>query len=385
MITIPTIQQIYASVLADLEAEFNVTIPVVGKSFLRGMAAVQAGKLWLSYKALGNVQKNTFVDTADPEAQGGTLERWGRVKLNRNPFPATSAQYTVQVTGTTGAIIPAQSTFKSDDSSQNPGKLFVLDVAFELDGVNQIVLRALESGLDSQLSISDTLTITAPVALVDALVTVVTETVEPQAAEDIEEYREKVIESFQLEAQGGAGADYRLWSGEVQGVDNSYPYAVSGQTGEVNLFIEATVADSTDGFGTPSQALLDAVKENIEVPTADLPARKPLGTLVNYLPVTPLEVNINIDSFADLTVDIETLITSAIESDLTEVRPFVDSIDILANKNDIFDVNNIISIILTARPGSVFGAVTLTVDGSTVNTYTFEGGEIPYLGTVSFS
>lgn len=386
MITIPTLGQIYTSVLADLEAEYNVTIPLIGKSFLRSVAAVQAGKLWLMYKSLANVQKNTFVDTADPESIGGSLERFGRVKLGRNPFPATAGQYTVQVVGTLGAIIPAQTTFKSDDSSLNPGKLFVLDTAFTLDGVDQIVLRALETGLDSKLSISDTLTITAPVALVNSTVTVLSETIEPQAAEDIEEYREKCIEAFQLEPQGGAGADYRLWSGEVQGVNNSYPYAASGLVGEINLFIEATIADSIDGNGTPSVALLNAVQANIEEPTVDLPARKPLSVfLINYLPVTPLQVNITVADFDGITVDIETLITNAIQTELEDVRPFVDSIDILANKNDIFDVNNIISIILQARPGSIFGAVTLEVDGNIVNSYTFENGDIPYLGTVTIS
>jgi hypothetical protein len=386
MIAIPTLQQIYASVLADLEAEMNVTIPVLGKSFLRALAAVQAAKLWLSYKALANVQKNTFADTADPEAIGGTLERYGRVKLGRNPFPAVAGQYTVQVVGTLGAVIPAQTTFKSDDSSLNPGKLFVLDTAFTLDGTDIITLRALESGMDSKLSISDTLTVTGPIALVNAVVTVLTEAIEPQAPEEIEEYRQKIIESFQLEPQGGAGADFRLWAGEVQGVNQSYPYAASGLVGEINLYIEATIADSTDGYGTPSTALLDAVEENIEVPTVDLPARKPLSVFnVNYLPVSPLAVDINIDSFDDLTVDIETLIENALTSKLELVRPFVDSIDVLANKNDIFDVNNIISTILEARPGSIFGAVTLTVDGNVVNTFTFANGDIPYLGTVSFT
>lgn len=384
MTTIPTLQQLYSNVLADLESEFNVTIPVIGKSFLRGLAAVQAAKLWLSYKALGNVQKNTFADTADSESLGGTLERWGRVKLGRNPFPATSGQYTIQVSGTIGAVIPAQRTFKSDDSSLNPNKLYTLDADFILDGINLIVVRALESGIDSKLSISDTMSLTAPISLVDQVATVTEETIQPQAPEDLEEYREKILESFRLEAQGGAGADYRLWSGEVQGVNQSYPYAVSGFYGEVNLYIEATLADSFDGFGTPTQLLLDAVQDNIEVPTVDLPARKPLGTKVNYLAVTPLEITINISSFVGSTPTIESTIENAIIAALELIRPFVDSIDVLSEKNDIFDVNNIISIILAAQPGSVFGAVTLTVDGNVVSTFTFLNGNIPYLGLITY-
>jgi hypothetical protein len=58
---------------------------------------------------------------------------------------------------------------------------------------------------------------------------------------------------------------------------------------------------------------------------------------------------------------------------------------VLSDKNDILDVNRIISVILSAQPGSVFGEVILNVDGSPVSTYTFEFGEIPYLNSVSYS
>lgn len=385
MIQIPTLQQLYVSILADLEAEFNTTIPTFGKNFLRVIASVQAGKLWIYYKLTGKVQKNIFVDTADPESQGGTLERFGRVKLGRNPFPAVSGEYTVLLTGTIGAVVPAQTTFKSDDSSSNPGKLFILDTAFTLDGINLITVRALESGLDSKLSIGNTLTATAPIANVDQIVTVTAETNEPQAAENIEDYRNKAIQAYRLEPQGGAGADYRLWSAEVQGVLQSYPYAATTLSNEVNLYIEATIADSTDGKGTPSSSLLSDVEDSIELPTATRPARKPLTVGVNYLPIIPKDIDITVASFSGITPAIKTLIENAIRTELESVRPFISSIDILSDKNDIFDTNNIISIILSARPGSVFGAVTMTVDGAPVNTYTFVDGEIPFLSSVSIT
>jgi uncharacterized phage protein gp47/JayE len=380
MTNIPTLSELYNSVLADLESELNVTIPVFGKSFLRALAAVQAAKLKLIYLALGNVQKNIFIDTADPESQGGTLERFGRVKLRRNPFPAVAGEYTVQVTGTTGAVIPVSTTFKSDDSATNPGKLFVLDQAFTLDGINLITLRALEPGIDSKLTISDTLTVTAPIALVNSQVTVTAETVEPQNQEDIEQYRRLGIQAYRLEPQGGAQSDFRLWAAEVQGVRQSYPFATPGQTAEVDLYIE-----SNSGDGTASGALLTAVEESIELPTIDRPSRLPLGVFeVNYLSVTPLDIDIEITGFVGITPEIETLLTDAITSELSDIRPFVAGIDVLANKNDIFDVNRIISVILNARPGSVFGAVQLEVDGNIVSTYTFSNGEIPKFNSLTF-
>ncbi|MCK4521555.1 MAG: hypothetical protein KAU20_03195, partial [Nanoarchaeota archaeon] len=115
MANIPTISDLYTQILASLEAQYpGMSIPLVGKNFLRAMAAVQAAKLKLAYLAIGDVQKNIFVDLADPAAQGGTLERFGLVKLGRLPFPAIAGIYTIQLTGTLGATIPASSTFKSN-------------------------------------------------------------------------------------------------------------------------------------------------------------------------------------------------------------------------------------------------------------------------------
>ena len=37
MINLPTTQQIFNNIVADLEAQYNISIPSIGKSFLRAM------------------------------------------------------------------------------------------------------------------------------------------------------------------------------------------------------------------------------------------------------------------------------------------------------------------------------------------------------------
>ncbi len=385
MIRIPTLSELYNQIVADFESELGESIPLFGKSFLRATAAVQAAKLWINYKINAFVQKNSWVDTADPESMGGSLERFGRVKLNRNPYPATAGQYIVTVTGTIGAVIPARTIFKSNDNALNAGKLFILDNQYTLVAVSDsITLRALEIGIDSRLNIGNQLTSTTPISLVNSLAVVSSEAVEPFSSEDIEVYRRKIIESFQLEPQGGSSSDYRLWANEVQGVAQSYPFAVSGQVGQVNLFIEATIEDSTDGQGSASSGLLDDVKDNIELPISGVPARKPVGNIVNYLSVTPLEVNIEIAGFQGLTTDIENLIEGALTEEIAKIRPFVSAIDIVSKRNDTLNTNKIITTILTTVPGSVFGTITLEVDSVATASKTFAGGEIPFLNSVTY-
>lgn len=391
MTTIPTITEIYDNVLADLEAQFGINIPSFGRNFLRVLAAVQAAKLKLYYIAIAGIQKNIFVDTAEPEAIGGTLERFGRVKLNRNPFPAKAGQYTLEVTGTIGAVIPAQTTFKSDDTSENPGKLYILDSAYTLTATTDtITVRSLETGIETKLSVGNTLTSTAPIALVNKSAEVTAELIEPSAAETVEDYRKKALDAYRLEPQGGAATDYRLWAADAQGVKQTYAYAKSGTDYQINLYVEATIADSTDGKGTPSSLLLDAVEEVVEFDPDDTRpneerGRRPLQAIVNFLPVTIKEVDVIINGLVGSTIDIETLITDALTVEINKVRPFVSACDVLAEKNDILDNNKIVATILNTRPGSVFGAITFKVDSTTYTSYTFINGNIPHVNSITFA
>lgn len=390
MIAIKTLSELYDQVKGDLETQYGGSIPLFGKIFLRALAAVQAGKLKLLYLALGGVQKNIFVDTAEPEASGGTLERFGRVKLGRNPFSASAGEYRIEVTGTVGAVIETGTLFKSNDDATNPEKLFIVDSDFELTAsTDNLIVRALEAGLGSQMFVSEGLTATIPIDGVDRAATVLAETTAPLAAEDLEDYRDKTVESFRTEANGGAASDYRLWSKDAQGVLQAYAYARGGFPSEVNLYIEATIVDSIDGKGTPSSAMLTAVEDVVEFdPDTTKPlderGRRPLTAIVNFLPIVVRSIDITINGYVGATAEIETLIENAIREVINQVRPFVAGADILADKNNILDTNKIISAIISAKPGSIFGSIVMEVDSTPDTSIIFTDGDIPFLESVIF-
>lgn len=391
MINIPTISQLYTSILSDIEQQYGVTIPVVGKNFLRIMAGVQAAKLKIYYLAIGNLQKNIYVDLADPEAQGGTLERFGRAKLGRNPFQAISGQYKLSVSGTIGSTVKANTTFKSNDDSLNPGNLYILDNDYTLiSSFDYITVRALTAGQIASLNIFDKLTSTVPIIGVSKTAIVDSEVVEPLDAETIEDYRNKILLSDRLEAQGGASSDFRLWSFDAQGVKTSYAYADSGNSAVINLFIEANISDSIDGKGTPTQAIIDEVESVVEFSpdlTLDLNerGRRPLGVFqINFLPISVKEIKIYINDFENLDVTIDQKILDEVTSKINLIRPFVPGSDILADKNDTLDSNKIISMILNASPGAAFGVVSFTVDSVNYSTYTFDNGNIPFVDSVNY-
>lgn len=389
MINIPTTQELFNSIKLNLEAELNIQIPTFGKAFLFALCGVLAGTLKLFYLTIGKVQKNIFVDTADSEANGGTLERWGRVKLGRNPLPARAAEYEVTITGDVGYTIPAQTTFKSDDDALNPSILYILDAPFTFTTTTEtITLRCLTAGLDGKQSINDTLTATAPLAGANEQVIIDSETIEPLPAETLEQYRQLTIDAFQLEPQGGAGTDYRLWASDAQGVEQTYPYAKSGDSNVVEVFVEAVLSASTDGKGTPSSSILNEVRNVIEFnPNTDLPlferGRRPLGVFdvdVKSVVISDIVITINDSEFS---ANEETLVESSIKDYVKSIRPKVDSIK--ANVDDVIRLNSIIFAIENAVSGVNYGNVEMEINGNPIAvSYELDQGEIGFVDNVNF-
>lgn len=390
---IPTTQQLYSDIRNHLATELGITIPVFGRVVLNAIAMVQAAKLKLFWLAIAFVKKNIFVDTADPESIGGTLERFGRVVLNRSRRVAVQGQYTVTVSGQTGTVIAAGTLFKSDDTATSPGILFQLDTEKTLAATTDtMILRSLTAGPDARLSVNDTLTATSPLINLNDQVTVSAETVEPVAEESIENYREEILRGFRLEPQGGSGTDYRLWSDDVPAVRFVYPYATSGQSNQLNLFIEANQADSTDGKGTPSATTITSVTSVVNFDPDDTRplnerGRKPLSVTVNYLPAIPFDVIITVNGSVNIDTATQANIQAALKSLIDDVRPFVASADIESNRNDALSTNNIVATIQNSLSGNQrFFNITVTVGGiSLVGFRQFFNGEFPFLETLTFS
>lgn len=389
---IPTISELYTDIRSDLATRININIPIFGKVVLNAIAMVQAGKLKLFWLAIARVEKNIFIDTADPESAGGTLERFGRVFLNRERRAAVQGQYTVSVTGTIGAVIAARSLFKSDDTATSPGLLFQLDVEKTLAAATDtMTLRALTAGPDARLQVADTLTSTSPLINVNDQVAVAAETTVPTAEETVENYRDEAIRSVQLEPQGGSPGDYRLWADDVAAVRFVYPFATSGQCGQVDLYVEANQADSTDGKGTPTATTLTDVEAVVDFdPDTTRPqnerGRRHVNVSVNYLAVTPQDVVITVNSPVNIDTDTQATILNDLREVINNVRPFVAGADSITNRNDVLSITLIITTIQNALTGGQsFAGVTVTVGGNPLTTSTqFFNGDIPFLQTLNF-
>ena len=387
---IPTIEQLYSRIESNFRNRLNLTDDDLRK-VLDAFSATISGELKLIYLFLSDIQNNLYPDTADTAENGGELNRMGNIYLNRQPRPATDGYYMLKVNGIAGSQIRAGLTFKSNDDSLNPGKLFITDPAYELTGNNDIIeIRSLESGLSSALAVGNQLTITEPVSGVDQTVIIDSIVSLPIEKESEEVYRKAIIDAIQLEPQGGAKTDYRLWASDVQGVRNVYPYVKENEAGVVQVFVEATRVDSIDGNGTPSEFLLNDVEEAIQFDpdeTIDINerGRRPIQAILEVLPITLIPVDVQIVSLNQNTQDVRNAIRNSMDNYLQTIRPFISGADLARNKSDILNIARLQGIAQDSLTNTnYFLDFKMFVDGNETNISTFSFSNIPFLRNVTY-
>ena len=390
MRNLPTIIELQSSIENEIKNKLGI-IDDGTKKNIHALSSVIAGQMKLLYLGLSDAKDNVFADRASSVSNGGTLERIGNIQLNRNPNPATQGVFEVSVIGELNSVIRSGLTFKSNDDSLNSGQLYITESEVILSGDSDvIIIRSLGTGVDFDLNISDNLTITEPVIGVEKEVSVVSVSEKPLAGETIEDYRAEIILNQQLEPSGGSPADYILWASDAQGVSKAYPYVKNGDGGTVQVYIEATEVDSVDGFGTPSQATLDAAESVILFDlddTKDLEerGRKPIQAFLEMLPIDLIPIDINITGLSEDTTDIRDLISDNIKDYLAGIRPFVSGADIVANKSDVIFSAKVQSVVSDSLDSAnYFETLDLFVSGVNQISYIFTKGDVPYLRNIEF-
>lgn len=390
MRSIPTIQELQDALANDLKSKLNLSSTDL-KTVLNAFDTVLAAQFKLVYLFLSDIQNNIFPDTADTSENGGTLEQLGFIYLGRYPNPATIGIFEAEVVGSAGAVLRAGLTFKSNEDSKNPGQVFILDSEYTLTGTSDIIeIRSIKGGLDYDLNIGDELTITEPVLGVENVITITTILEQPKASENIEVYRQLILDAIQLEPQGGSKTDYRLWSADAQGVRKVYPYVRDGEAGTVDVYVEATIEDSTDGNGTPSSQLLSDVLEVIEFDPDDTKplnerGRRPIQANVETLAITTIPVDVQITGLSNSSISVQNAIINNMKVHLNDIRPYISGADLARNKNDILYSARLQSVATDVlESANFFTGFVMQVDGVTELSYVFTLGNIPYLRNVTF-
>lgn len=391
MANIPSIKQLFSDVSSDLINKLDLSDNDL-KKVLNAFSAVMAGQFKLAYLFLGGIQDELFPDTANTASNGGTLDRQGLIYLNRIRTPETSGYFQLEITGEIGSTLRKDITFKSNDDSLNPSQIYILDQEKTITTVPDFIeVRSIKGGSDVLLEVEDTLTITEPVIGIEKIVKVNTIVSQPLSEESVADYRADIIQSRQLEPQGGSRTDYRLWASDAQGVRLVFPYVKELEAGTVQVYVEATTEDSEDGLGTPTEALLNSVKDVIYFNPDDTLSinergRIPIQATLEVLPIFLNPVDIEINNLDTFTSEIKASIKSNIEIYLKEVRPFVSGADLARNKNDILYSAKLQSVVTdTITSSNFFTEFNVLVNGVSQVSFSFSRENIPYLRNLTIN
>jgi hypothetical protein len=241
-------------------------------------------------------------------------------------------------------------------------------------------------GVIGNLEVGDTLTFASPLANVSREVTVVSVDVTGADAEPVSNYRQRILDRFQKQPQGGAYADYEEWGEEAAGIINVYPY--TGAPGQVNVYSEATPESCGNEDGIPTTAQLESVLNFINYDDTGLASRRNANAWVNSNSIVRTGFNVIVRGITDVS-DLGSVrddIEDALTGYFWGLEPFIDGLSVLP-KNTITNtkVSAVVEDIVSAA-GGTFTSVLFLVSGTSsyLSTYILGEGEKSKLEEVSY-
>lgn len=392
-LTTPSVATISDNIVNQIASSLSQTVPLLPKAFTRVLAKVLAAVFVLVYKYAGFSLLQYFVAYAsskDTVVNGTTLNpltEWGRLFGVGDPTSATrwEGTITIDVLNQTGSLPAGSQLLRS-----STGVLYLTLSAVALDAATKTVTVRATSDQDGNggagtlgnLNPGDVISFANPQANVATDATVATTTVTGADAEDPEVYRERVLDRARSQPQGGAYADYQAWGSGVAGILNVYPY--TGSPGQVDVYVEATVASSGSADGIPTAAQLTAVADAIELDVSGLASRRPAGALVNVYAISRQAYDVTVTGFTGDS-DGEDAIETAVDDWLRSREPFIVGLSALPRADRVTQaaVGGIADEAASAL-GETMSTVALEKDGNPISGDTLGDGQRAKLGTITF-
>ena len=387
-----TISEIETLINDQIAAQFNSVIPILPKAFTRWLSKVLAGVFIILYKLAGWIFLQIFVATASFKEvtifgrKLTPLIEWGRLLGIGDPTAPTPAEYDLDI-----SVNDLSSTLQAGTqfSSTLNNVIYITQTSFLLSNPTETIqLIATTGGTVGNLEIDDTLSTITNLGIIDIDGTISDILTPGIDAESESSYRQKAVEAFQLQPQGGALADYRLQAKKVPGVVQTYIYT-GDTTANVLIYVEADPDIYPDRI--PDSALLiavgteyDRLKDNKTEFTRPITAIiDPAGDLSygNILPVIiqPFDVEVT-DLVADDLADVKTQIEDALDIYFLGREPFIQGLSVPPALNVVSQANviGIVNDIVVAANGSFTTAI-LQLDSVTIQTYILQEGELSKL------
>jgi uncharacterized phage protein gp47/JayE len=264
---------------ADIETRLPGADARLRRSNLNVLARVHSGAAHGLYGYLEWISRQVIIDTAD----GDILERhasiWGVERKAASP-----AVGNITVSGTSGAIIPADSTLARSDGAQ-----YTTDAeATVAGGTATIAVTAVEGGQAGNAAAASSLSFDTPITGVSASATVDAAALTGGADIEVDDdLRARLLARIQTPPHGGAAHDYIAWALEVAGVTRAWVYPAELGLGTITVRF---VRDD-DASLIPDAAEVAAVQayiDGLRPVTAGVTVAAPIAVTLNFtIDITP--------------------------------------------------------------------------------------------------
>lgn len=313
-----TKKELFDQIKLDFANVYSIPVDELGDNFL-SESAVLATIEYSMLLRINEVALNVWVGSADV----ATLLRVGFDKIGRLPFPAVSGIYTCSTVAISGEsdVIPLGTQFKKGE--------YVYESLADINPGDDIQVRALTPGTISELQVDNELTSLSPLNSINDIITVTAIDTSPSNEEDIEDYRQDVLNSFILRPGGGNASDYIIWASDVSDIRTVYPYAADGEAGKIKVYCEGVSSFQPDS--AKIDEVIEAIKYDTEGNGRVLVDLFPFITNTYIVPVQITDVNIELTDG-----DSGQLAEAAqvIEDYLYNIRPYLATLNKTRNPDD---------------------------------------------------
>ncbi|GAG20901.1 unnamed protein product, partial [marine sediment metagenome] len=203
------------------------------------------------------------------------LIEWGRLVGVGDPEPATQAILDIDLTVLSNGTLSSGTQF----IGQLNGLTYITQQSYVITTPSETIeVVCVKSGIQGNLQSTDILAIANSIGVIEDEAVVNALTAAAIDAEKEENYRQRVVERFQLNPQGGALADYRIWAQDAPGVQQTYIY--TGDPSDVLVYVEGDPDIYPDRV--PDSALLLAVGSVIDFdPATGLSTRRSVTAVID--------------------------------------------------------------------------------------------------------
>ncbi|VVT53884.1 Phage FluMu protein gp47 [Kosakonia radicincitans] len=363
---------------AFMQSELEAVGQLLRFSNLKVLADMDAGMAHLHYAYLDYIAKQSTPFNATDENLAG----WMAMKsVYRKPASAAQSP-SAQAKGTAGATLTAGTVLNRSDGYQytTDTELIIASTGYGTASVTAVLPDISDDvtggGASGNADAGTILTLDSNAPGIENQVTLLVAATGGADIEDEEDFRSRGLLAFQNPPQGGSDADYKSWALAVSGVTRAWVKRRLNGAGTVGVYIMCD-NNSNGGFpvGTDGVSQLEdwgAVKATgDQLAVADYIYPRQTDTAIVFV-CSPIQKTINLVIGGLTGADSTTV--AAIKAALTDL--FFD-----AAQPDGTGIVYLSDINLAI--GSVSGTTGYILNSPSAN-ITFNVGEIPVLGTVSF-